>query len=87
MPTQRLKPHNDFRIDIVKGHPNKVTLALAVTDLFRATEIHLGFITGKGGRDVILNQQRRHSVENIPQGTSAVVIRNFGPEIVDVSWA
>jgi len=87
MPIQRLKPNNDFRIEIVNGHPKQVTIALAVTDLFRATDIHLGFITGKGGRDVILNQQRRHSLENILPGASAVIIRNFGPEIVDISWA
>jgi hypothetical protein len=87
MAIQRIKPQNEYAIEITPEGPEKVTIALAVTKEFRRTEVRVSFIQGHGGRDVTLDNHRRYSVEDIPNGTSSVVIRNSGPEIIDVSWA
>lgn len=86
MPTQRISPNNDYAIEITPKGPNKIKIALAVAKEFRRTEVRVSFIAGHGGRDVILDNNRRFSVEAIPNGTSSVVIRNFGPEIIEVTW-
>ncbi|MGN6177912.1 MAG: hypothetical protein ACTHNW_01955 [Mucilaginibacter sp.] len=82
MPTQ-INPHNDFRID---GNPKQITVALAITDLYRRTEVYIGFGNGRGGRSVFLDNGTKYSVERgFPAGTTSVVVRNFGPEIIHVS--
>lgn len=88
MPTATLAAHNSLTIP----KPKTVTVAPGPHSLNRRTDLHASFVRpGGGGGGVDFDITNGHFIfgntgHTIPAGTTSIVINNYGPETVNISW-